>query len=98
MAKTLSEEEEYKITVSLSRKGIQTLDMLKETSGFGSRGRTIEEAIISVYELTEMGKPLFLQVGTEMQKQGAMSQMTQASVAGWFIMVMAKLTRFMSAK
>jgi hypothetical protein len=94
----MSTEEEYKITVSLSRKGLNILDTLKETSGFGSRGRTIEEAIISVYELTEMGKPLFLQVGTEMQKQGAISPLTQASIAGWFVIVMAKLTRFMSTK
>ena len=94
----MSEEEEYKITVSLSRKGIQTLDRLKETSGYGSRGRTIEEAIISVYELTETARPVFTQFAADMQSRGAVSQTTGANIAGWFVVVIAKLTRFMPTK
>jgi hypothetical protein len=98
MARRLSEEEEYKITVSLSRKGLSALDRLKETSGFGSRGRTIEEAILSINELTEAGKPIFSQFAIDMQRQGALTQNTQASVTGWFTVVIAKLARFMSSK
>jgi hypothetical protein len=93
----LSEDEEYKITVSLSRKGLSTLDKLKETSGYGSRGRTIEEAVLTINELTESGKAVFLQFSADLQKQGVLSQGTQASMAGWFTIVIAKLTRFMSS-
>lgn len=94
----MSEEKEYKITVSLSRKGLSTLDRLKETSGFGSRGRTIEEAILTINELTESGKPVFSQFAIDMQKQGAISQSTQMSMVGWYTVVLAKLTRFMSSR
>jgi metal-responsive CopG/Arc/MetJ family transcriptional regulator len=97
MARRLSqEEEEYKITVSLSRKGLNTLDKLKETSGYGSRGRTIEEAILTINELTESGKPVFTQFAIDMQKQGVVSQTTQSAMVGWYTIVFAKLTRFMS--
>jgi hypothetical protein len=91
-------EEEYKITVSLSRKGLNTLDALKESSGFGSRGRTIEEAILIVSEITEMGKQVFPQYTLDMQKQGKVSEATQLSIFGWFAVVIIKLTRFMSSK
>jgi hypothetical protein len=91
-------EEEYKITVSLSRKGLSALDILKETSGFGSRGRTIEEAVLTINELTEMAKPVLAQFAIDMQKQGAVSQNTQASMIGWYTIVIAKLTRFMTSR
>jgi hypothetical protein len=98
MVKTLSEEGEFKITVSLSKKGLATLDSLKETSGFGSRGRTIEEAILSVSEITELSKQVFSQYAADMQKQGRISDSTQLSVLGWFVVVITKLSRFMSSK
>jgi hypothetical protein len=91
-------EEEYKITVTLSRKGLATLDSLKETSGFGSRGRTIEEAILTVNEITELSKQVFSQYAADMQKQGKISEATQLSVLGWFVVVITKLTRFISSK
>jgi hypothetical protein len=97
MVERLSEEEEYKITVSLSKKGLSNLDRLKETSGYGSRGRTIEEAVLTINELTQTGKVVFSQFSADMQRQGALSQNTQASMAGWFTVVIAKLTRFMTS-
>jgi hypothetical protein len=98
MVKTLSEEGEFKITVSLSRKGLATLDSLKETSGFGSRGRTIEEAILTVSEITEFSKQVFSQYTADMQKHGKISDATQLSVLGWFVVVITKLSRFISSK
>jgi metal-responsive CopG/Arc/MetJ family transcriptional regulator len=98
MAKTLSEEGEFKITVTLSKKGLATLDSLKETSGFGSRGRTIEEAILTVNEITEVSKQLFSQYTTDMQKQGKLSNETQMAVVGWFFVILTKLSRFISSK
>lgn len=91
-------EEEYKITVTLSRKGLATLDSLKETSGFGSRGRTIEEAILTVNEITEASKQVFSQYTTDMQKQANISEATRLSVLGWFVIVITKLQRFTSSK
>ena len=49
----MSKEEEYKLTITLSRKALATLDWLKEMSGFGSRGRTIEEAILAIWDLAD---------------------------------------------
>ena len=98
MVQRLSEEGEFKITVSLSRKGLETLDQLKEASGFGSRGRTIEEAILTISEITEMSKGLLSQYALDMQKQGKISDVTQASVVGWFVVVITKLARFLPSK
>jgi len=92
----MSEEEEYKITVSLSRKGLKTLDMLKETSGFGSRGRTIEEAILTINELTELSKTVFSQYVADMQSSGQVRNETAISIVGWFTVVITKLSRFIS--
>lgn len=92
----MSEEEEYKITVSLSRKGLKTLDMLKETSGFGSRGRTIEEAILTINELTEACKPVFAQYIADMQSRGKVRDETGYAILGWFTIVIAKISRFIS--
>ena len=92
-----TEEEEYKITVSLSKKGLSSLDKLKETSGYGSRGRTIEEAILTINELTQSAKPIFLQFAVDMQKQGKLSETTQQMMIGWYTIVIGKLTRFMSS-
>jgi metal-responsive CopG/Arc/MetJ family transcriptional regulator len=97
LVKRLSEEE-YKITVTLSRKGLNTLDTLKETSGFGSRGRTIEEAILTVSEITEMTSQIISQYAIDMQTQGKISDTTQLSIVGWFTVIVAKLTRFMRPK
>jgi hypothetical protein len=99
MVKKLSEEEgEFKITVSLSRKGLTTLDNLKETSGYGSRGRTIEEAILSVNEITELSKQVFFRYAADMQKEGKISDATQLTIVGWFVIVLNKLSRFISSK
>jgi hypothetical protein len=87
-------EEGYKITVSLSEKGLLTLDKLKLQSGFGSRGRTIEEAILSVNELIELGKQLFSQYTTDLQTQGMTTDATKVAVLGWFIVALTKLSRF----
>lgn len=48
----MSAEEEQKITITLSKKGLETLDELKEMSGFGSRGRTVEEAVLAIKDFT----------------------------------------------
>jgi len=93
VVKRLSEEE-YKITVTLSRKGLDTLDTLKEKSGFGSRGRTIEEAILSVSEIVEMSKQLFSQYTTDLQTQSTMTETTKIAILGWFIVALTKLSRF----
>jgi len=98
MVQRLSEEGEFKITVSLSKKGLTTLDQLKETSGYGSRGRTIEEAILSISEITEMSKQVFSQYALDMQNRGKISDTTQISIVGWFAVVIAKLARFLPSK
>ena len=87
-------EEEYKITVSLSEKGLLTLDRLKLQSGFGSRGRTIEEAILSVSELIELSKQLFSNYTTDLQTQGMTTEATKVAIIGWFIIALTKLSRF----
>lgn len=92
----MGEEEEYKITVSLSRKGITTLDTLKETSGFGSRGRTIEEAILTINELTESSKSIFGQYLADMQSKGKVGDETGFAIIGWFLVAIAKIARFIS--
>lgn len=92
----MSAEEEYKITVSLSRKGLTTLDTLKETSGFGSRGRTIEEAILTIHELTESSKTVFAQYITDMQTKGKVRDETTFGIIGWFVVAIAKIARFIS--
>jgi len=92
----MSSEEEYKITVSLSRKGITTLDTLKETSGFGSRGCTIEEAILTINELTEASKQVFSQYIADMQSKGKVSDETGFAILGWFVGTIAKISRFIS--
>ena len=94
--KMAEEEEEYKITVSLSRKGLKTLDMLKETSGFGSRGRTIEEAILTISELTASSQSVFGQYLSDMKSGGTVSNQTGYSIIGWFVIAIAKISRFIS--
>lgn len=63
------EAEEAKITIRLSKKALTTLDVLKEESGFGSRGRTIEESILAVNDIREWLK-LYLQVVAQSVKEG----------------------------
>jgi predicted HTH domain antitoxin len=87
-------EEGYKITVSLSEKGLVSLDKLKLQSGFGSRGRTIEEAILSVSELVELSKQLFFKYTTDLQKQGITTEETKVAIIGWFFVALTKLSRF----
>ncbi len=43
-----------KLTIDLSGRAQETLERLMESSGFGSRGRTIEEAILAVDELSRL--------------------------------------------
>lgn len=80
--------------MSLSEKGLLSLDKLKLQSGFGSRGRTIEEAILSVSELVELSKQLFSQYTTDLQKQGMTTEETKALIIGWFVIALTKLSRF----
>lgn len=84
-------EEEYKITVTLSRKGLTTLDKLKDTSGFGSRGRTIEEAIITVWELADISEG-FIAKYIEMTKSGALLDFN--TLFPYMVFVQTKLSRF----
>jgi len=63
------EEEEAKITIRLSKKALSTLDALKEESGFGSRGRTIEETILSINDIREWLK-LYVQIAAQSVKEG----------------------------
>ena len=97
MIKNMSQDEEFKITVSLSKKGLAALDSLKETSGFGSRGRTIEEAILTVNEIAEISKPIFSQYTADVQKQGKVSESTQLSALVYFVIIMTKISRFISS-
>lgn len=70
MAESLIEEgEEAKITIRLSKKALSTLDKLKEESGFGSRGRTIEEAILAIDDIRDWSKA-YVQIMMQSVKEG----------------------------
>ncbi|MFQ5871811.1 MAG: hypothetical protein ACE5IB_06610 [Candidatus Geothermarchaeales archaeon] len=85
-----SMQEGTKITVELSRKGLQALDALKETSGYGSRGRTIEEAVITIAELVGMTYTI-----TEMLKDPERSQsIAPQGVLSLLMVFLTKLARF----
>jgi hypothetical protein len=43
-----------KLTIELSGRALDTLERLMKSSGFGSRGRTIEEAILATDELSRL--------------------------------------------
>src|SRR2546425_1042081 len=43
-----------KLTIDLSGRALDTLERLMQSSGFGSRGRTIEEAILATDELSRL--------------------------------------------
>ncbi len=45
-----------KLTVELSGRALETLDRLMKDSGFGSRGRTIEEAILAIDDLSTLAE------------------------------------------
>ena len=87
----MSEEEEYKVTVTLSRKGLTTLDLLKEMSGFGSRGRTMEEAILTIWELADINEA-FLKEYLDMAKSGKTLDATL--LFPYIVSVQTKLSRF----
>jgi len=63
------EAEETKITIRLSKKALSTLDVLKEESGFGSRGRTIEETILAINDIREWLK-VYVQAAAQSAKEG----------------------------
>jgi len=63
------ETEETKITIRLSKKALSTLDMLKEESGFGSRGRTIEETILAINDIKNWLK-IYAQIAAQSAKEG----------------------------
>ena len=83
-------EEGYKITVTLSKKGIDTLDMLKEVSGFGSRGRTIDEAILTIWEMTSLSES-FLKEFLKMGEKGALDA---RALFPYIVGISTKLSRF----
>lgn len=94
MSENISDGEDFKITVSLSKKALAALDRLKETSGYGSRGRTIEEAVLTVDEMIAMSKQLFSQYTADVRKQGGAGEALKTSVLAWFVVVLTKLSRF----
>ena len=87
----MSEEEAYKITVTLSRKAFATLEWLKEMSGFGSRGRTIEEAILTIWDLAEFNEG-FTQTYLKVTKEGGTPDFSLMN--SYYIVNMTKLARF----
>lgn len=57
-----------KLTIKLSKKAMDTLTALTESSGFGSKGRTIEEAILAIDDLTRFGDTVFPVLAQTAQK------------------------------
>lgn len=55
---TVAGSEEEKITITLSRRGLDALDKLKESSGFGSRGRTVEEALLAIEDVLRVNEEM----------------------------------------
>lgn len=90
----MSKEEEYKITVTLSKKGLTTLDLIKETSGFGSRGRVIEEAILSIWDLVKISET-FLKAYVDMSESG--KTLDAFILFPYIVSMQTKLSRFGSA-
>ena len=88
---SLSGEEGYKITILLSRKGLATLDLLKEMSGFGSRGRTMEEAILTIWELADINET-FLKEYVNMAKSGRTFDAN--TFFPYIVSIQTKLSRF----
>jgi len=72
------EAEETKITIRLSKKALLTIDVLKEESGFGSRGRTIEETILAVNDIREWLK-VYAQIAAQSAKEGKVLDSNAAS-------------------
>jgi len=48
----MTDQEGYeRLNILVSKRALSVLDLLKESSGFGSRGRTVEEALLTLYDL-----------------------------------------------
>lgn len=84
-------EEGYKLTITLSKKALVTLETLKEMSGFGSRGRTIEEAILTIWDMAEI-LDSFNQAYLKASKSG--KQISVNMLNSYYITQLAKLARF----
>lgn len=86
-----AEEAPERLNILLSRRALAQLDLLKEASGFGSRGRTIEEAIMTVYDLGATYRTILNLVNKAEERGHPISSET------WLVVVaelMAKLGRF----
>ena len=86
-----TEEGPERLNILLSRRALAQLDLLKNASGFGSRGRTVEEAILTVYDLGATYRTILDLVNKAAERGQPTSSET------WLIVVaelMAKLGRF----
>ena len=87
----MSKEEEYKLTITLSKKALMTLDWLKEMSGFGSRGRTIEEAILTIWDVADSVE-VWVSAYLKMVEEG--KTLDFSSVFPFMVSMSSKLARF----
>ncbi len=84
-----------KLTITLSGRALDTLNHLMESSGFGSRGRTIEEAILAVDDLTRLGDqllPLIVQTSQKPSQEQAVSMIN--TMNSFIVYYIATTSRF----
>ena len=88
----MSHEEGYeRLNILISRRALSALDLLKECSGFGSRGRTIEEALLTLQDLGATYRTIVSIVNKAAEK----GQPTSADT--WLVVItelVSKLGRF----
>jgi len=88
----MTDQEGYeRLNILVSKRGLSVLDLLKESSGFGSRGRTVEEALLTLYDLGATYRTIVSIVNRAAEK----GQPTSADT--WLVVItelVSKLGRF----
>lgn len=80
-----------RLNILVSKRALSVLDLLKECSGFGSRGRTIEEALLTIHDLGATYRTIVSIVNKAAEK----GQPTSADT--WLVVItelVSKLGRF----
>ena len=78
-----------KVTVSLSSKCLQLIDMYSETTGFDARSRVIEEAIFAITELLA-----YRQIYDQKIQPTIKPNPSQEEIVGNFLMLMDTLSKW----
>lgn len=91
-------EDEAKLTITLSKKAIDTLDLLAQTSGFSSRGRTIEEAVLTIDDLRKLAKQVSdeIRIGAYRKPSGEELDRKLFFLNSFTTLFLSQISRFMS--